>query len=448
MVQMVVNDEVVLFSTDIRPCGVTEIGEALAVPGLCGCKAQDFACICGWRIGYHLVDPCAACREKAEDDHRWFVSARCAEAKQRLGSKGRPFIWTAHGPEEQAEVENEAPWLSEQLKFLEACTGQKEPLSDSNGRESFLSAFELKSTSPRQPMRLLLQETPKETPKLALQPAAALEKKATANDDEMAAELARLMAVIAAKEAEAAAAVAEAADMKLKLRASESKEAQERARVHVLQRDLEELQLEMSARIVAANTAEARRMQLRIEAIQAAAEVQQLDAAVARAEARAARSGRPEADALDLLSKKREALAKWQESLEGRAAALSEAEKLFDEKPKGTRQMRDCHASEAQVHSAFCSAVRAVSLAADFTALSLSVASSVAVSVVCPVLRGLLSFACSSYRALSSTQIQGVPVAPRDSRQLSDSSLLQLLTCPRRSHAPCQGPCCCNWKGR
>ncbi|CAK0815452.1 unnamed protein product [Prorocentrum cordatum] len=111
-VQLVLDPDTKLFSTDTRPGGIVEQGPVGVVPGQCLCRIQDFACGCGLRVGYHLAQPCKACGPRQDaHSHRWFFSARCVRAEPLRSPARQPLTWPARHPSVLADSgdENQPP---------------------------------------------------------------------------------------------------------------------------------------------------------------------------------------------------------------------------------------------------------------------------------------------------------------------------------------------------
>eukprot|EP00927_Polykrikos_kofoidii_P030033 TRINITY_DN25905_c0_g1_i1.p1 TRINITY_DN25905_c0_g1~~TRINITY_DN25905_c0_g1_i1.p1 ORF type:complete len:749 (-),score=127.86 TRINITY_DN25905_c0_g1_i1:88-2334(-) len=92
-VQLVADASITLYSTDLRPSGVVDIGNARSVPGSCGCSVSDFACGCGATIGYCIGHWCGDCGSRQDDGHRWFMSSQCVHVAIRRAIDGSLISW-------------------------------------------------------------------------------------------------------------------------------------------------------------------------------------------------------------------------------------------------------------------------------------------------------------------------------------------------------------------
>jgi len=94
LVRLVADVATTMYSTDVRPTNTVALGVLVVVPGQCDCQVQDFACLCGLRTGYEMVQPCASCMMTQEDGgHRWFLSSRCVSAVPRRDEHGELQFW-------------------------------------------------------------------------------------------------------------------------------------------------------------------------------------------------------------------------------------------------------------------------------------------------------------------------------------------------------------------
>lgn len=365
----------------------------------CSCKSADMMCIkCEQRVGYEVTDVCDGC---PDDNFRWFFPAQVVAMDQRVGRNGQPMVWTSDGGmREQSYAEAEA--------FRKRLFGQRQALGDLNGRSNVIaskvavpgsSMVASKVLPPPGPMahrqsapgrvwgkdsrpsvgfRLTdpVQQAPEpnenqafvETTasaansqyqalvaecqvELSFEDADGLQTGFAGNEQALLGELARLRAMVIAKEALASAAAAEAAEQRMRCRAAEAEAAQERIRANASAMQTEGLAREVESRVVTATANVERKLRSRFQALEAAAEVTAADAIASRAEARAARAAGGDQVlhdvALEALNRRRENLSVWQESLEARAASLKEAEQQLDLQPR----FPDCQAKVRNAQS-------------------------------------------------------------------------------------------------
>ncbi|CAE8597857.1 unnamed protein product, partial [Polarella glacialis] len=140
-VQMVLDPNTILYSTDDSPDGIVYHDKVGKIPGPCGCQVQDIECRCGLRIGYHNTAPCSDCQTAQEDGtHQWFMSRECVLAEPRLEEEGL-LLWHPDSADENAPPgdscfrKTEVPPLpSYGQQRSEGRQPFSSPLSDNNGR--------------------------------------------------------------------------------------------------------------------------------------------------------------------------------------------------------------------------------------------------------------------------------------------------------------------------
>lgn len=97
-VRLVADASTTMYSTDSRPNRAADHGDVRCPARQCECQVQDFACACGVRIGYQMVDRCGTCTVSQEDgSHSWFMNSRCVNANLRRDENGDVLCWTRDG---------------------------------------------------------------------------------------------------------------------------------------------------------------------------------------------------------------------------------------------------------------------------------------------------------------------------------------------------------------
>lgn len=374
-------DKTSMFSSDVAPIlssledsGDQEVVVNKSAHQQCTCQTPVIYCACKQALGYYLQELCGTCSSamsSEEVDHRWCFVVKSVHAKPRVDPSGRPLVWVENSNGKLGVAVRGQPFefpfahdLSPIQASFEAGTTFEgwapalpgegrmplaSPLSDRNGRER------VKCSSKAESPDLLAQVQRREQAVAAREAELArLEAQSRHNFGSVEApsrrdsgvserRLSRLsepdsLCTLDSEPFESPSKLPapdsqpdDVAELQRQLRFAQAEAAQERAKALAATSRAEQLREELARCLRDAAAQEAQKVAQRVEALEAAAKAFAADAAAAQVEARAARAARP-AEASELamrLDDRNVALSHWQETLEARAAALTQEERIF-----------------------------------------------------------------------------------------------------------------------